>query len=256
MSDQHNTAPNLSEMLARYLERQQQASAAGLASPEGEVTPFEAVPVQPVEPRLAWDEARAAIDFFRKGTAKGGTPPDWPTVVAGQEPAFAVAFAAGNYPQLVRDLHRLLQARTPSVLQPAGGRPVPASSLPGWAGEDRAFPETLLAVGTLRLARYFDDADQLVNRHQSDVPAEWREAWDNERAALAWHQGRAREAHDLWCKLPDSAPVLFNRGMSALFLDRAKEARGWLNQAVDQIPEASAWHHLGRLYLALAEMRG
>ncbi|MGE3805310.1 MAG: hypothetical protein AB7K24_11615 [Gemmataceae bacterium] len=255
MSQNSNTAPNLSELLSRYLERQHEASAQGLTAVEGDVIPFEAVPVQPVEPRLAWDEARAALDFFRKGATAGSTPPDWPTLVAGQEPAFAVALAAGNYPQLVRDLHRLLQARSPSLLQPAGGRPVAASSLPGWAGGDHPFPETLLAVGTLRLARYFDDAQELVDRHADEVPAEWRDAWENERAALAWHQGRAREAHDLWCRMPDSAPVLFNRGMSALFLDRPKDARTWLNKAVAEIPETSAWHHLGRLYLALAEMK-
>jgi hypothetical protein len=51
-------------------------------------------------------------------------------------------------------------------------------------------------------------------------------------------------------------PVLFNRGMAALFLGDAAEARTCLNQAVQQLPEESAWHHLGRLYLALAESRG
>ena len=49
--------------------------------------------------------------------------------------------------------------------------------------------------------------------------------------------------------------VLFNRGMAALFLNRAKEARPLLSQAVEQLSEDDGWHHLGRLYLALAEMR-
>jgi hypothetical protein len=50
--------------------------------------------------------------------------------------------------------------------------------------------------------------------------------------------------------------VLFNRGTAALFLDRPTEARKPLTDAVALIPESSPWHHLGRLYLALAELRG
>jgi hypothetical protein len=50
--------------------------------------------------------------------------------------------------------------------------------------------------------------------------------------------------------------VLFNRGMAALFLGQPAKARNWLARAADQLPETSGWHHLGRLYLALAEMRG
>jgi len=47
-------------------------------------------------------------------------------------------------------------------------------------------------------------------------------------------------------------PVLFNRGMAALFLDRPAEARADLRKATERLPESSGWHHLGRLYLALA----
>jgi hypothetical protein len=52
-----------------------------------------------------------------------------------------------------------------------------------------------------------------------------------------------------------SIPVLFNRGMSALFLGRAADAHTALTQATAQLPVTSAWHHLGRLYLALSEAR-
>jgi hypothetical protein len=44
--------------------------------------------------------------------------------------------------------------------------------------------------------------------------------------------------------------------LAALVLDRPAEARPWLTQAVAQLPEDGAWHHLGRLYLALAGTRG
>ena len=47
-------------------------------------------------------------------------------------------------------------------------------------------------------------------------------------------------------------PVLFNRGMAALFTGQPADARADLRRAVEQIPESSGWHHLGRLYLALA----
>jgi hypothetical protein len=43
--------------------------------------------------------------------------------------------------------------------------------------------------------------------------------------------------------------------MAALFMDQAAQARTWLAEAVAQLPEAGAWHHLGRLYLTLAESR-
>ena len=73
---------------------------------------------------------------------------------------------------------------------------------------------------------------------------------------VALHCGRAEEALALWQAQPSSVPVLFNRGMAALFLGKAAEAKQALAEAIVKLPEASAWHHLGRLYLTLAEMRG
>ncbi len=67
--------------------------------------------------------------------------------------------------------------------------------------------------------------------------------------------GGADEAIQLWKAQPASTPVHFNCGMAALFSGRPAEARAPLGQAVSQLPEDSAWHHLGRLYLALAEAR-
>ena len=72
----------------------------------------------------------------------------------------------------------------------------------------------LLAVGVLRLARQFDLARQLLTRRSR------RQVSGNEAAALAWHEGKTDEAIRLWNSLPDSVPVLFNRGMAALFSDR------------------------------------
>ena len=87
-------------------------------------------------------------------------------------------------------------------------------------------------------------------------PAEWRAAHANEEAALAWHRGRADEAAALWQKQSESVPVLFNRGMAALFLGDAVTAHEALTRAAAALPETGAWHHLARLYLALAAAPG
>src|SRR5437764_1294252 len=83
--------------------------------------------------------------------------------------------------------------------------------------------------------------------------ADPRPAW--EEAALAWHAGRREEAARLWAGIEGSVPALFNRGMAALFLGKPAAAVAPLRQAVAQLPESSSWHHLGQLYLTLAEMR-
>ena len=54
--------PSLGTLLAGYLARQAEGHTAGLAvlDPTGDVQPFEAGPVQPIDPKPAWDEAVAA----------------------------------------------------------------------------------------------------------------------------------------------------------------------------------------------------
>jgi tetratricopeptide (TPR) repeat protein len=253
--------PSPAELLAGYLQRQQQTHAAGLAGPDldGEVVPYEAGPVQPIDARTAWDEAVAALRLFVPAhpLREIKPPTDWPSLVHGQEPAAALALCLGNFPQLVRDLHPLLRAEHLHDLRPAA-HPAVAPNLLAWVDKIAAkphYPQLLLAVALLRLARLFDRAGELLSSHESDVPAEWRPAWDNEKAALAWHRGETEEARRLWLAQPPSAAVLFNRGMAALFLDRPEEARPALAEAAERLPETSAWHHLARLYLSLAEMR-
>jgi tetratricopeptide (TPR) repeat protein len=253
--------PTLAEMFARFLERQAEAEAAGIKGLEGgEVVPYDSAPVQPVDARLAWEEAQAALPHFHAIKTRKGlkAPTDWSSLVAGHEPIAALAFASGNFPQMVRDLHSLMQADDLARLRPT---PLPAPSVPSlveWADTllaDKKYPQCLLALGALRLAKQYAFAEERFAKHADEVPEEWRAAWDNERAALAWQQGKVEEAAALWRKLPASVPVLFNRGMSALFLGKIADARKALNEAIAQIPDDSAWHHLGRLYLALAEAR-
>jgi hypothetical protein len=43
--------------------------------------------------------------------------------------------------------------------------------------------------------------------------------------------------------------------MALLFLGRFAEARVVLSRAIEELPEASGWNALARLYLAVAEMQ-
>lgn len=255
--------PQLAELMARYLQNQAAAQHEGLGFAEqtGDVVPFEAVPAQPVEPRVAWEGALSVLRCFQPSADIRSLqpPPEWPVLVASHEPMTALAFGAGNFPQLVRYLHAILQANDLTSLAASPSRPGSVPALLEWteriAGSPQ-FPQALLAVGALRLARDFDRAQELLTRLQESVPAEWQAALANEQAVLAWQSGKLDEAAALWQAQPESVPVLFNRGLAALFLGRPAEARAPLTRAVRELPEESAWHHLGRLYLALAEMRG
>jgi hypothetical protein len=254
---QTSSQPPLADLLAGYLRRQAVAHADGVgyAPPAGEVVPYDLTPAQPVDPRLAWQETVAVLRTWQPTTADLPAPPEWPTLVTAHEPAAAVALCCGNFPQLVRDLHPILQAPDLAALRPTGNRPVAVPSLLDWAAQQTAFPQVLPAVGALRLARQFDAAAELLHRPRAAVPVPWQAAWANEEAALAWHRGRHEEAAALWQEQPESLAVLFNRGMAALFLGGSGEARAPLSAAIARLPEESGWHHLGCLYLALAEMR-
>lgn len=254
-------SPSLAELLARYLEQRAADQAAGLASsePAGEVFPFEAAPVQPIEPRAAWEEAVAAARLLAPSVdvRSWHAPPEWATVVGTHEPVTSLAFCVGNFPQLVRELQPLIHTEDVGALRPSAAAPLNAPALVEWAKETFArkdFSQRLLALGCLRLARHFDLFDKLAASDEA-VSASGRAAWENEKAAAEWHRGRAIEARAMWLKQADSVPVLFNRGMAALFLGETAAARSALEQAVSQIPETSAWHHLGRLYQTLAEVR-
>ena len=58
----------------------------------------------------------------------------------------------------------------------------------------------------------------------------------------------------MWDSLPESPASLFNRGMAALFMGQSGKASSLLAGAVAKLPETGGWHHLGSLYMALAQM--
>lgn len=262
MTRANQVAPPLSDLLSGYLQRHAAAEAAGLGQPEtGDVVPFEAAPAPPVDPRLAWEETQSVLRLYSPQPEKSplAPPPDWPSLVSSQEPAMALAMCAGNFPQLVRNLHPLLHADNLAALKPQPAQALSSGPSQDWAiqvGRKPQFPQVLLAIGVLRLARDFDAAAEILQKNEKTVPAPWQPAWANEKAALAWHRGQFDEALASWNSQTVSVPVHFNRGMASLFFGRTADAKSCLNQAVAQLPENGGWHHLGRLYLTLAETAG
>jgi hypothetical protein len=249
------TRLSVTELFAQHLQKQIDAHAAGLghAEPVGDVLPHEAVPVQPVDPALAWKDAIACPKILLGRDAAQmsfDVPPEWPALVARQEPAVALAFALGNFPQLVRNLQPLLSGQMIALRD--GPREAVACSLPGWASEAKDEPARLLAAGVLRLARHFDAAARCLDFTPS---AQWAALHANESAALAWHRGEAEKALAMWQSQPDSAATLFNRGMANLFLGDNEAAQRSLSAAAAQLPENGAWHHLAQLYLAILRSR-
>jgi tetratricopeptide (TPR) repeat protein len=251
------TNPPLDELFRNYLQRQAAAQGQGLGFADvcGEVVPHEAVPLQPADPQQAWQDAQAIVPYLAgKTKVQWQVPPDWPALVATQEPAVDLAFCLGNFPQMVRLLQPLLTLG--GAVQPTSSapRPLPVAGLTEWAKKARTFPEILLAAAALRLARHFDEADDLL-RQAGEADANLAALRANEEAALLWHQGRHAEALAAWQAQEATAPVLFNRGMAAIFLGGFADAVEPLGQAVKALPETSAWHHLGHMYRALAQAR-
>src|SRR5262249_6222794 len=153
----------LSDLFLRYLRGQTAAQAEGLgyAEPADQVVPHEVVPVQPVDPQLAWGDALAAAAHFAPAAQAWEVPPDWPALGAAQGTAVALAFCLGTCPQLVRTLQPLLSA-DPAALRVVPGAPAASPALAEWAGQARDYPRALLAAGVLRLARHFDKAEELL----------------------------------------------------------------------------------------------
>ena len=92
---------DLHDLLTRYLQQRAADHAAGIDSAlaAGDVEPYEAAPAQPVDARLALDEAVAVVRFYdpvakaRKWTA----PADWSSLVLASEPAASLAGRGVNF---------------------------------------------------------------------------------------------------------------------------------------------------------------
>jgi len=254
------TPPSLADLMLRYVNRpvdigSLEAEAAAL----GEVEPHEVAIGFRSDPRLAWDEGLSVFAALGlKHDRKLVFPADWGALVARHESVAAQPMALAGYPQRVRDLTNLLQAVDLTDLRPSGGSQPASPSLRNWANTQvqKGDPtETLLAAAVLREAHDLDQAEAILKNQRGLLPESFRPACINEEAALLWQAGRAEQALTLWETLPESAVSFFNRGMALLFLEQTGKAREMLQKAVVLLPENLGWHHLGSLYLALAEMR-
>lgn len=249
--------PSLDDLMVRFLAtRSDAASGAAVESAGGDVEPHEVAAGFRVDPRAAWADAVAAL-----ATAPGSTPTEWAALVAQPAAAFAVAFAAGNFPQRVKDLQPLLAKFDPAEMRP-GGSQSPAAGFSGlrtWVIKEakKGTPQSaLLAAGMARAIGEFDWAGELLTAAEPHCTGELRSVWENEQAALLWHRGEGEAALAAWDTLAETPAVLFNRGMARLFLGRFAEAKPLLTKAVEVLPEAQGWNALARLYLALAEIHG
>ncbi len=250
------TSFSLASLMKRYVEKQSQAQSEGMAFelPEGEVGTYDAGPVQVVEPKLAWEDAQIALS---RTETQARPCPEWANLVAAQDPALAVAFCAGNFPQIVRNFLPMLQSSSLTPAKLKLSRTVDKTVYLEWAKNmaEKEWPAPLLGVAILRLAQEFEQAEQMLDSLKDQTPAGKEPEWLNERAALDWHQGEHEKAAQRWQSMEPTPTVLFNRGMSSLFLGRAPQAHASLTEAVSQISERSSWHHLAQLYLTLSAMQ-
>lgn len=247
--------PSLNDLMVRFLASRADAGpAAELA--EGEVEPHEIAAGFRVDPRTAWTDATVALNL-----SASAVPSEWAALVAQPASAFAVACAAGNFPQRVKDLQPLLTTFDPAGLRPTGTQ-LPSPGLSGlrtWVIRETKKHQpvsAILAAGVARAIGELDWAEELLTAAEPLCAGELRATWENERAALLWHRGRSEEALAAWNALAETPAVLFNRGMALLFLGRLTEARAALTKAVGVLPEEGGWNALARLYLAIAEIHG
>lgn len=249
---------SLSDLFRSYLQQQTAAQAEGLGMPEAgdEVYPYEAAPVQPADPALAWREGLAVLKLFAVSPTCGqwAPPSSWSQLVGELDPAVDLPFSLGSFPQLVRSVYPLLSGDSQPSLRRPRVTPALGEELTEWAAGLPAGPDRLLAAAILRLAGYLEAAHKLLPE-QSSLPAEWQALRANEEAALLWQTGECGQALAIWLEAEESVPVLFNRGMALLFVGRPQEARDHLARAAAQLPETSSWHHLAQLYLTLVAAR-
>src|SRR5262245_55447592 len=248
--------PSIRDLTVSFLKRNEEAEGVFSALAFGEVELHEVSVAFRIEPRQAWHDGLRALKAFGH-TSSISAPAAWAEIVARQTPVAAVPFAAGNHPQRVRDLNALLQNEDLIRLRPEHAESSAASNgLKNWAAQQirKGDPHLVMVVaGALRAAGDLDAAAAALAELRSRTPPVEQPAIANEEAALLWDRGEWEKAVAIWQSLPESVPVLFNRGMADLFLGRSEEARNSLRKAIADLSEDDPWHHIASLYLALAE---
>lgn len=254
--------PRLDELFVKYLQERSVVASSASVVRESEVEPYQAASLAIVDSRQAFKDAIAAVGWLIGDQSAVALqafqpPPDWARFVHDQDTVVAVPFCVGHYPQMLRDVAPLLVDQRPSSLLTHRNGPKEMNDVAAWGGnmlQKRQWAQAVLAAAVLRMAGQCHAAGKVLGQVRASAPPVWDGVLRNEEAALAWASDDARSANRLWEEHPlaDSPPVLFNRGLTALFADRLEVAETLLRQAAEKLPETSAWYHLGQLYLALA----
>jgi len=252
--------PSIADLTAKVVAWGQDAEMLSAAADAlGQVEPHEMTVGLRTDPRTAWGEAMEALGGDSEKLKGLTLPGEWGRLVVRQQSVAALPFALGNYPQQVRELDSLVKAEDLSALlasDPTAGET--PKGLAEWCRKQAdagTMPQALIAAAMHRVSRDYPAAERVLTDLAGKVPFEWLTTLENERAALLWERGHHVAARAAWDKLADTNPVVFNRGMSALFAGESQAAVSHFRKLDGQLPEDSAWRHLAGLYLALAELR-
>lgn len=229
--------PTLADLTARFLARPAEVDTASAVEPHEMPAGFA------TEPQTAWSETIAIVKLLGSKDFSLKSPVDWAGYVRQSATEYFLPMALGHFPQQVRNVTGLIEG-TVDAKRPESR---------GWTTGSGSFANLLLAAASARLAANFDEARRLLDAAESlSTHADQNALLANERAALAWQRGDRATAETIWNSLSDSGPIAFNRGLAALAEGRKVDASKWLKMATQLLPEASGWHHLAQLYLALS----
>lgn len=242
--------PSLSDLMTRFLADPLPAITGG----GGDVTPHEVLTAFRIDSRTAWSEAGSVLGLFGVAKPELAAPPEWAALVARAEMT-AVPIAIGHYPQLARDVARL-------VTFEAG--PVPHSqdadfpALIRWskkASLAKSPIERLVAAAVFRLLGRWTDAELILqpDRGEGDGTRSWKALHANEVATLAFVKGEYESALRTWETQPESPAMVFNKGLANLTLGRKERAIGQFQKAISELPADGSWADLARLYQTIAE---
>ena len=254
MTTANRTTPaSIAELFTQYLKGQVTAREEGLGLEvrDGEVVPYDAVPVQPVDPKQAWDDGITAAKLLAADVNAWPIPHDWPGLVNVQEPAVALAFCVGNFPQIVRNLQPLLAGGDVAALRVNTGQPTAPGGLLEWASKVKEPCAVHRRRGCALSDTSFRGSGKSVKaRHELACPGRKRAG----RTGLAPRSIRGSRRPVAVAGFV-GAGVVQSRNGSAI-PRRCSVGPARPGAAVKQLPETSAWHHLGQLYLVLAANRG
>jgi hypothetical protein len=232
------TPPSLATLTARFLAKNED-----VGTVEASVEPHEVASAFVAYPKAAWNEAVAAAKLLGV-TDSIPVPGDWAAFVQQAGPVDCLPLAIGHFPQQVSDVSRLLE----------GKRTTPSVRSNTWTAKPAKLPilNHLLNAADARLSGRWSEAEkQLADAEKIASTDAFKTLVKNERAALALAKGDTATATKLWTELSPTAVGAFNLGVTAMMQNKA-DAKKWFTEAAERLPETSSWHHLAKMYLALA----